>query len=175
MAAPRAQPRRRFPRAAVAGITMPPLLRRSPASVSSWTRTRSCSIRTGVLSVLTVAARRRRTASGRDAADEDEQAHEAEDAADDHQDAVGAGVAVGVDEDRLELGDPALRDVLRAGALHELVDGRGEPFARLLHLPFEGGVRAMVGHGVCSSIVRRGAPIPSDGTRAAARRTRDRT
>src|SRR5215213_4687831 len=169
IAATRAQLSRLLPRAAVAGMTMPPLLRRSPASLSSCTRTRSWSIRTAVLSVLMAFVRG--GSSGRHAADEDEHPDEREHAADHLEDVVGARVAVRVDEHALDPGHLALHDVLGVGAVHELVDGRGEPVTRLLQLSFERGARALVvGHGSAPGRPS-GRAGPSDGGRAAARRT----
>src|SRR5262245_14489110 len=98
MAATLDQASRRAPSAAVAGMTMPPLLRRSPDSLSSCTSTRSCSIRIGVLSVM------ERT-SARDAADQHDHGHEACDAARHLEDVLGSGRAALVDEEVLDVGD----------------------------------------------------------------------
>src|SRR3954471_23107522 len=76
----RDQARRRAPMAAVAGITMPPDDRRSPASLSTSTRIRSWSILMGVLSFTTGTALRG------DLADHDEQRDHADDPAGDLQD-----------------------------------------------------------------------------------------
>src|SRR5262245_44489689 len=121
--------------AAVAGMTMPPAERRSPASLSSSTRRRSCSILIGVLSVTD------------DLADHAEQHDDADDTADDLEDVVGAGLAGGrVDEVRLHGGDLAADDGLGVRAVEELVDGAREPLARLLDLALECAHVATHGH-----------------------------
>src|SRR3954447_2606589 len=122
MAAPRDQASRRPPIAAVAGITMPPLERRSPWS-STETSTRSCSIRIGVLSFSSVTAGA--SLSGH-LADDDDERDEACDPPGDLEDVVGAGVALRVDEEGAHRSNLALDDGLGAGSVEQLVDGPGE-------------------------------------------------
>src|SRR5690348_4253107 len=103
------------PIAAVAGIRMPPLDLRSPASRSRTTRTRSCSIRIGSCfspSVCLVVRLVTRVLAG-DLADQGEDHHEPDDPAGDLDDVVGAR-AVRVHEEALDRADLALGDGLRA-------------------------------------------------------------
>src|SRR5689334_22437415 len=131
-----AQARRLPPIAAVAGMRMPPLERRSPASSSSSTRIRSCSILIGRLSpdcapTFVVAP----LISGGDLAHQDEQRDRSGDAADDLEDVVRAGSSAGgVDEVGLDRGGLPLRDRLGTGAVHQLVDRARQALAGRLDL-----------------------------------------
>src|SRR5689334_13190672 len=127
-------------------MTMPPVERRSPASLSSSTSTRSCSIRIGLLSPTSVSC----PTSAGDATDHDEQADEPDHPADDLEDVLGARVAVLVDERRLHGRDLAAHDVLRTGAVDQLVDRGRETLAGLLDLALQ-RLGALLGHGCSSS------------------------
>src|SRR4051794_16852910 len=99
--------RRRLARAAVAGIPIPPVERRSPASSSGRTRTRSCSIwmlaRSPVGTIVSAGLCASQRVSAGGAADDDEDDHEADDAPGDLHDVLGPGIAPSVDEVALHL------------------------------------------------------------------------
>src|SRR5688572_33006016 len=105
---------------------MPPADRRSPASRSTSTSSRSWSILMGAFSV-TPDTIPRVVESAHDAAHGDEQRHDAEDSAGDLENVVGARVPGGVDEVGLDGADPAADDRLRVGPVDELVDRAGQP------------------------------------------------
>src|SRR3954469_12088577 len=162
-AATRDQASRRPPIAAVAGITMPPVERRSPASESTETRTRSWSMRIGVLSATDPSHRLLR-----EAAYDDHEDHEPDDGAAHLEDVVGARVAVRVHEVRLQPGDLPTNDRLRAGPVGELVDRRGQPLAGRLDVVLDRGGRGLLpgrvglGHGVLLAVRAGPARMPAE-------------
>ena len=131
----RDQASRRPPMAAVAGMTMPPDERRSPDSLSSSTRIRSCSILMGVLSFPSGLGAQLATLRMKR-----EQRDRADHAAGDLEDVVGARLpGRGVDEVGLDGAHLAAHDRLGAGAVEELVDRGRQALPGLLDLALEGG------------------------------------
>src|SRR3989337_1836703 len=102
---------------------MPPDERRSPASRSTSTRTRSCSILMGVLSAVTAGT----TGSLDDLAEDAEDDDHADHAANGLEDVVGARLTgLQVDEVGLHRRDLPIDDRLRVRSVDQLVDGPGE-------------------------------------------------
>src|SRR6478735_9239545 len=134
----RDQASRRAPMAAVAGMTMPPLERRSPASWSSSTRIRSWSILMGVLSLTVLLD---------DLAGDDEERDDADGDARDLEDVVGAWLpGRPVHEVRLDAADLAPDDRLGVRAVEELVDGGRQALPGLLDLKLESGHLLVLAH-----------------------------
>src|SRR5690348_17277686 len=143
MAATLAHANRCPPIAAVAGITMPADERRSPASLSSTTSTRSCNIRIGVFSAPRAGPSCWLT-SARDLPQHHHRGDQAEHRSGHLDDVVHARPTLRVDEVGLEALRLTAGDGLRTGPVDELVDGLGKTFAGRLDLALEGVRRCRV-------------------------------
>jgi hypothetical protein len=157
---------------AVAGITIPADDRRSPASWSNDTSSRSCSIWIGSLSARAASSvddvetgleadldgtgspgLTMGSVATDEVADDDDQRRDTDDAAGHRSDVFEPGRSVLADEPRLDPSERTLRRVLRMNPLHDLVDRARESIPCFLDVAYE-SVRCAVA-GTCAARVAR--------------------